>query len=537
MNEPNADAERLRVLVAEPLPASGLAPLEDARIEVVHAASLERTELIRTIAGFDALVVRSGTRVDSELLAAGTRLRAVGRAGVGVDNIDVQSATAHGIAVLNAPTGNTISAAELTFALLLSVLRKIPSADRSMRAGEWDRSAFRGVELSGRTLGLIGAGRIGAAVARRAHAFQMKVLAYDPYLTSERAQALEVEPAGLDELLTRADVVTVHVPLTSETRGLLGERRLRAMKADAVLVNAARGGIVDEAALAHVLADGHLAGAALDVYEEEPLPAAHALRSAPRLVLTPHLGASTAEAQHNVAHEVASAVRDALLDGDYSRAINAPAVGGETMRRLGPLLELARRLGLLLQRVAAAPVSSLDLHYAGDEDAALAVLAPSALSGLLHGVVGRNAVNLVNALYLAEARGIEVRSVRRGRQGDYQQYIELIVGTSAGERRAGGALLGESHARLVRLDDYHVDVRPRGTLLVLRNRDVPGVIGRVGSVLGDAGINIGEYHQSRLDGDGDALATVSVDGEPGPMLIERLSNLPDVIDVRVARLD
>lgn len=537
MDDAVSGGDRLRVLVAETLPASGLAPLHHPSIEVVHRAGLERAALLHEIGGYDALIVRSATRVDRELLLAGQRLRVVGRAGVGVDNIDIATATACGIAVLNAPTGNTVSAAELTLALLLAVLRRVPDAHQSMRAGEWDRTSFKGVELNGRTLGLIGAGRIGAAVARRARAFGMRVLAYDPYLTSERAQALEIELAALDDLLRRADVVTIHVPLTDETRGLIDEARLRCMKPDAVLVNAARGGIVDEDALARVLADGHLAGAALDVFEREPLSAAHPLRAAPRLVLTPHLGASTREAQHNVAYEVAEGTRDALLEEDYGRAINAPSIGGEVMQRLRPLVELGRRLGTLVQRLADGAVEELEVRYAGSEDQALTVLAPAAVSGLLQGVVGPHAVNLVNAMYLAEARGIEVRSMRRPPHGDYSEYLEVRATVAGTERRAGGALLGATHARLVRLDDYHVDVRPSGTLLILRNRDVPGVIGRVGSVLGDAGVNIGEYHQSRLAEGGEALATISVDGVPSAQLVERLATLPDVLEARVAALD
>ena len=528
---------RWRVLIADPLPDAGLAPLAGDEFEMVRSTGLSGRALADALADVDAVVVRSETRITADVLPSNGRLRVIGRAGVGVDNIDVEAATARGIAVMNAPAGNTISAAELTLALLLATVRRVAEADRSLREGRWERGKFKGVELNGRTLGLVGAGRIGSTVARRAQAFGMSVIAFDPYLTVERAQSLHIEPVELDDLLARADVVTLHVPLTDATRGLIGPAQLARMKQGAILVNAARGGVVDEAALAAALADGHLGAAALDVFEEEPLPARHPLRDAPRLVMTPHLGASTAEAQHNVAIEIAESVRDALLLGDLGRALNAPAIGGDALRKARPLMMLAERLGIIAQALCAGAPRAIEVRYGGTQEQALGALVPAALTGFLREIVGRGAANIVSASYLAEERGLAVSATRAPADGNYPEQIDVHVIGADGRSRVAGALLGESHARIVRIDDFHVDVRPAGTLIVLRNRDVPGVIGRVGTLLGAAGLNIAEYHQARLESGGAALAAISVDGRPDAEVLARLAELPEVEGARVVRLD
>ena len=337
---------QFRVLVADAIALEGLAPLrDDARFDLVVRPGLKGEELTDAIAEADAVLVRSATRITRESLSRANRLKAIGRAGVGVDTIDVEAATERGIPVLTAPAGNTTSAAELTCALLLALARRVPAADRSMKAGEWDKKSFTGIELYGKTMGLVGAGRIGGEVAKRARAFGMRVVAYDPFLNAERARALDVEVGSLDEVLERADVISVHVPLTDATRNFIGAPQMARMKTGGLLLNVARGGVVDEAALIAALESKKLGGAALDVFEAEPLPADHPLRKVPNVILTPHLGASTAEAQHNVAIEIADAVRSALLDGDLSRAVNAPSVGGDEMRRIKPVLDLAARLG------------------------------------------------------------------------------------------------------------------------------------------------------------------------------------------------
>jgi D-3-phosphoglycerate dehydrogenase len=533
-----APAVRYRVVLADAISATGLLPLaEDARFEIVARTGLKGEALAEALADADAVIVRSATRITREALRLATRLRVIGRAGVGVDNIDVEAATEKGIAVLNAPAGNTISAAELTMALLLSLVRRIPGADRSMKAGEWDRKSFSGIELHGRTLGLLGAGRIGTAVADRARGFGMRVVAHDPYLDRARAAAHEIELTTLDDVIAQADVLSVHVPLTEQTRGIIGDEQFRRMKRGVRVLNAARGGVIDEAALARALESGHVAGAGIDVYESEPLPADHPLRRAPNTVLTPHLGASTREAQENVALEIADAVRAALLENDYTRAVNAPAIGGEAMRRLRPLLDLAERLGRLACGLAEGPLQKIEIRYSGDAEGAIAPLASATLCGAFRGVVGRGGINFVNAMHVAERRGATVSTTRLPRHAHYAEYVEVEATVDGRSVRVAGALLDGAHPRIVRIGAFHVDIRPRGTLVVVGNRDVPGVIGRVGSLLGSETVNIAEYHQSRLEPGGEALGVISVDGAVSEGMLSRLREVPEIESVGQVQLD
>lgn len=365
----------------------------------------------------------------------------------------------------------------------------------------------------------------------------MRVCAYDPFLTAERAEALEIELCSLDALLSRSDVISLHVPLTDSTSGMIGAAELAKMKQGAVIVNAARGGVIDEAALADALASGHLAGAGLDVYGDEPLPSDHPLRRLEHAVLTPHLGASTEEAQHNVAIEIAGAVRAALADDDLTRAVNAPAIGGEEMRRLRPLLELADRLGRIAAALADGAAEHLVIRYSGPEDVVVRPIAAAVASGALRHVVGATAINMVNAVHIAESRGIAVERSRVGTHGPYEEFVEVRLRTAAGEARVAGALVAGRHPRIMRIDRYRIVVRPRGSLVILRNRDVPGVIGRVGTLLGSAGINIAEYHQARFHAGAEALAAISVDGAINENVMAALAELPDVIDIRQVDLD
>ena len=527
-----------KILIADAISADGLAPLrEDGNFELVEKTGLKGEDLAKAIEGMNGVIVRSSTTITRDAMKYARTLQVIGRAGVGVDNIDVEAATENGIAVLNAPSGNTISAAELTMALLLASVRKVAGAHQSMLNGEWDRKTFNGSELYGKVLGLVGAGRIGTEVAKRAKSFGMRVVAYDPYLTPERAAALELEPATLDDVLKRADFLTFHVPLTDATRNLISDDQFAMMKKSVYLVNAARGGVVDEAALVRALTEKKIAGAALDVYEEEPLPKDHPLRGAPNVVLTPHLGAATTEAQQNVALEIAQAVRDALIDGDWSRAVNAPAIGGEQMRRLRPLLTLAEQLGVLASTLIEGAPEKVELRYGGSIDDGVRPLISSALVGVLIEAVSKPAVNFVNAIHLAESRGIHVERARVNAHRDYAEYIELRVSSKLQKTLVAGALLSETYPRIVRIDEYHIDVPPRGTVLILRNRDVPGVIGAVGSLLGKEGINIGEYHQARLEAGGEAMAAITIDGKVGNNVLDHLRALPDIIDVRQVQLD
>jgi D-3-phosphoglycerate dehydrogenase len=526
---------KYKVVVADGISASGLRPLlQDKRFDVIVVNDKEQLE--QALPTADALIVRSATKVTKDLLGKAGAIRVIGRAGVGVDNIDQAAATAKGAAVMNAPAGNTVAAAELTMALLLAVVRKVAEADRSVRAGEWKRAKFGGVELRGRTLGLVGAGRIGSEVGKRCKAFEMKVIASDPFLTEERARELGFEKVELAELKKRADVISLHVPLNDQTKGMFGEPQLRELRKGAFLVNVARGGVVDEKALVKVLEEGHLGGAALDVFDNEPLEAETPLRTAKNIVLTPHLGASTEEAQELVAEEIAEAVRAALAEGDLSRALNAPAIAGETFQKLLPLFQLGQKLGKLGAGLAQGGIKGVEVRYAGDAAEAPRPLTAYVLMGLLGAIVGEDQVNFVNAPHLAETRGIGVSTHKLARRPDYTSFVEVKVFGEKGDTRMAGVLLGERYPRVVRIGDFHVDIVPQGSLIVLRNRDVPGVIGKVGTLLGDLKLNIAEYHQARLAAGGEALAAVAVDGAVDQKVLGKLKELPEILDARVVQL-
>jgi len=523
-----------RVVVADKLGAAGFTLLAaEPEIEVVDCAGKSPEELERALSRADALIVRSETRVTAELLARAPHLRVIGRAGIGVDTIDVPAATRRGIAVMNAPGANTVSAAEHALGLLLALVRHIPWAADAMHRGQWDRKRFEGTELRGKTMGIVGLGRIGGHVAQLARAFGMIVVAHDPYLPPGRAAELQVKVLPLEDLLRTSDVVTMHVALTDETRHLINAQRLALMKPTAVLINTARGELVDEPALAEAVIAKRIAGAAIDVFAQEPLPADSPLRKLDRVILTPHLAASTAEAQERVALEISGAVRDALLAGDLSTAINVPGISGDLLRRLGPLLTLARRLGRLALALAEGPVTAVEVAYGGKDEAAPRPVLMAALEGLLS-AMNAGPVSLVNAQVLAEEKGIQLARKTGAPESGFEISVGVEVDTARGRVRVAGALVGNSHGRVVRIDDYHVDVAPDGWMLVIRNRDVPGVIGRVGTVLAESGINIGSYHQSRRTTGQEALAAITVDQALTNGVRERLERVPDVLQVKLA---
>ncbi len=525
------------VVVADRIDERGFALLREvAELEVVSTVGKPerlRSELRRA----HALVVRSETKVTEDLISDAPDLAIIGRAGIGVDNIDLAAATRRGIAVLNAPGANTVSAAEHTMGLLMALVRRIPWAAACLRQGGWDRAQFAGIELRGKTLGAIGMGRIGATVAHLARAFGMTVVAHDPYLPEERARALGVELLSLDLLLARADVVTLHVPLTDGTRRLLNRERIAQMKQGAILVNTARGELVDTDALLEAIERDHLAGAALDVFEVEPLPTDSPLRRSDRIILTPHLAASTAEAQARVAHEICAAVRDALLTGAVGGAVNLPGVSREALLRLRGVLDLARRLGRLAAALAAGPVRAMEMAYGGTDEAAPRPAMLAAVEGLLSGM-GVGPVSLVNAATLARERGMTVERRVGAPEAGFETTLGITLETSARTVRIGGAVVGDRLGRIIRINDFQVDIPADRHVVVLRNRDVPGVIGRVGTVLGDAHINIASYHQSRLEPPGsEALAAIVVDQAPEPGVLRCLEQLQDVIEVQFASLD
>lgn len=525
------------VVIADRVAASGLELLErEPQIEVVMTAGQSPEHLTRAMARAHALIVRSDTHVTDELMASAPHLVVIGRAGIGVDTIDVAAATHRGIAVLNAPGANTVSAAEHAIALLLAAVRRIPAAHDSMRRGEWDRKPFAGTELRGKTLGIVGLGRIGRHVAGVARAFGMTVVAHDPFLPAERAQAIGVPLLPLDELLERSDVVTLHLPLTNETRHLIGCEQLTSMKPGALLINTARGALVDEAALLDALKNGKLGGAALDVFEPEPLAADSPLRSAERVLLTPHLAASTSEAQERVAREICVAVRDALLTGSLGDAVNLPGVSREVLVRLEPVLLLARRLGRLAMGIARGRVHQVSVGYGGQDHDAPRPTQLAALEGVLT-AMGVGPVTMVNAAGLAEERGLEVRRWVGAAAEGYETTVGVTLALEDRTVEVLGAVVGQRAGRVIRLNGFEVDVPAAGHMVLLRNKDVPGVIGRVGTLLGEMQINIAAYHQSRREpGGAEALATVVVDEVPSREVLARLEQMPDVLEVRVADL-
>jgi D-3-phosphoglycerate dehydrogenase len=528
----------LRVLVTDDIDRDGVALLEaEPRLRVDEVPTLPAAALLERAGDYDAIVGRSATKISADLLRAAGRLKVVGRAGVGVDNVAMDVATELGVAVINAPAGNTVAVAELFFGTLLGVLRELPRAHQAMREGRWDRASFLGAELKGRTLGIVGLGRIGSEVALRAHAFGAPVVAYDPYVGDARFQALRVDrAASLEDLLDQCDVLTVHTPLTDETRGMIGRRELARLSPGAVVVNMARGGIVDEAALLASLEGGQLRGAVLDVFTTEPPPADHPLRAAPNVFLTPHLGANTAEAQRNVAVDVCAAVRDALVNGELSRSMNMAAVDG-AWREIQPAALVARRAAAVARAVLAdlgvRAVQRLTVRTGTAFAGAREALMSAAALGAVEGVVEQERLNLINARSVAASRGLELAA---GESASLPPNgVEVSLRGAMQELTVSGVAPADGGPRLTRIGAFPVDVNPRQTLVVLTNRDVPGVIGRVGTLLGDAGVNIAEYHQARLAQGGDALAVVAVDGVVPETVREALRDLPEVRGAAVAR--
>ena len=525
------------VLVTDEIDAEGVALLAaDPRLRVDEVPTLSREDLLDRIGTYDAIVGRSATRISPELLKKATKLKVVGRAGVGVDNIALDVATSLGVAVINAPAGNTIAVVELFFGAVIALLRHIPRADSSMHNGRWDRSSLIGAELKGRTLGILGLGRIGGEVATRARAFGMEVLAYDPYVAPSRFESLRVQQvASLDSLLEQSAILTVHTPLTDETTGMISRRELARMPQRSILVNMARGGIVDENALRDALQSGHLSGAVIDAYEKEPLAPDHPLRSMSNVLLTPHIGASTTEAQRNVSVDVCIAVRDALLSGELSRSINVAEVGGEWSEIESALLLVRRAAAVgraILANQGTRAVQRLDIRCGSALLAARSVLLASAARGLLEGTVEQERLNLINARSMAETRGIDLSTTETATQ-EHPYAVEVRLGGAMQDIAVAGIAAPGTSPRLTRIGAFHVDVQPRDTLLILTNNDVPGVIGRVGTLLGEAGVNIAEYHQARLAQGGQALAAVSVDGDVSESIRESLLDLPDVLSAAV----
>lgn len=523
----------MRVLVAEPVAREGI-DLLAAEHEVDERLGCTADELAAILPDYDALIVRSQVQVDARLIAAGTRLVVIGRAGVGVDNVDLDAATRAGITVVNAPTGNTIAAAEHTLALLYGVARKVAAADASVRRGEWKRAQFTGLELRGRTLGIIGLGKIGQAIALRARAMDMVVLAADPFISPEQAANHGAELVDLDALLTRSDVITVHVPLSRATRGLIGAASIARMRPGSIVLNVARGGILDEAAVAAALESGQLAGAGVDVFEHEP-PTDSPLLTAPNTVLTPHLGASTAEAQVLVSEEVASQVLD-VLDGRSARyAVNAPLLTPETARAIAPYLPLAETLGRFFAQFSRGGIRTLTLEIAGELAAYDASpLTAAVLRGLLETSTTER-VNLVNAGALAKARGITVVERKTPDAGAFAAQLTLSSEDRERPVVVAGTVAG-GEPRITRLGAYRLDMGPADVMLITHHQDRPGMVGSMGAMLGAADVNISAMHLARLRPREDALMVLALDEDVPPAVEDAIRRHDAVLDVWIIRL-
>ena len=525
-----------RVLITDDISSAGLALLQgapDISVDIVKRP--DRARLLGLIGSYDALVTRSATPLDAEAFAAAGQLKVAGRAGVGLDNVDVDAATAAGVMVMNTPEANTLAATEHTLAMMLALCRGLPAANASLKSGQWNRARFMGLQLAGKTLGIIGFGRIGSRVAVRAQAFGMTTIAYDPYIAAEVAERAHVELlARMEDLLARSDFVTLHTPLGAETQHLLGAPQLAQMKPGARLINCARGGLVDEAALLEALEAGRLAGAAIDVFSEEP-PQSELLRrliARDEVVVTPHLGANTVEAQEDVGTQIARQVLDALRNEDYQNAVNLPFFGGSGYRQSLPYLRLAEAIGSLQVQLARGSVSRVEIGFEGSEVAARAQsLTVALLKGLLASLL-KERINYVNAPQLAAERGISVAQIEPRQQSDYNNLITCRVVTSQEQRTIAGTLLAGKAPRIVQIDDYLMDGSPAGRILVMTSHDVPGVIGRVATLLGDHAINIAEWRLGRTAPGGMAMSFINIDDPVGDAVVAALRRLPQVMDIR-----
>lgn len=529
----------MNVLICDPISPKGIALLQQQH--GFHVRVLEKrlaeSELLPLVAEAHALVVRSETKVTRTVMEAARALRVVGRAGVGVDNVDVDTATQRGIVVMNTPGGNTISTAELTFSMLMALARKIPQAHMSMKTGEWNRKAFQGVELYNKTLGVLGMGRIGSEVARRAIAFGMRVLAYDPYLALSRARALQVELVELDEIYSRSDFITVHMPMSDETRGMINAAAIAKMKKGVRLLNCARGGIINEDDLCQAIRNGHVAGAAMDVYENEPPPREYGLRDLPQVVMTPHLGASTEEAQENVGIEVAEAIIDYLVNGAVRNAVNLPNLDAKTYELVKPYLNLGAKLGRLLAQIAPKRNERLVITYGGKATSMPGdPITRSVLKGFLESAGGKD-VNQVNVRALANSLGIQVEEIKSTEETDFNEWLHLAVYSDGKKSSVGGTFFGkQNHPRIVRINSQPVEVAPSGVLFLMTNKDRPGIVGYIGSLMGKYQVNIANMSLSRDKEGGHALTVLNLDSVPPAALLEEIGKDPDISHVRVVSL-
>jgi D-3-phosphoglycerate dehydrogenase len=524
-----------RVLISDALSPAAVAIFEDRGVKVEFQPGLgkDKEKLAETINGFDGLAIRSATKVTAKILERANSLKVIGRAGIGVDNVDIPAATARGIIVMNTPSGNSITTAEHAITLMLSLARQIPEADASTRAGKWEKNKFLGVEMFGKTLGIIGCGNIGSIVADRAIGLRMKVIAYDPYLSAERALDLGVEKVELEQLLRRADFITLHTPLTDKTRNIISRESLALTKKGVRLINCARGELVDEAALFDALTAGQVAGAALDVFVEEPATASP-LFALPNVVCTPHLGASTTEAQENVALQVAEQMSDYLIRGAITNALNFPSISAEEAPKLKPFVALAEKLGSFAGQLTETGIKQVQLSYEGAvAQMNTRALTSAAIAGLLRPML--QDVNVVSAPIVAKERGIVVEETRREAEGDYESLINVAVVTDRQTRSVAGTVYADGRPRIVNIKGIRMDAEFGPSMLYVTNQDKPGFVGRFATILAAAGINIATFHLGRDNAGGNAIALVEVDGMVPADVLAQVLEIPNVQQVKPLR--
>ncbi|HEY3347570.1 MAG TPA: phosphoglycerate dehydrogenase [Nitrospirota bacterium] len=521
----------MKVLVSDDLSKEGIDILEKGGLEVVVKTGMKPDELKAVIGEFDGLVVRSATKATAEIIEAATNLKVIGRAGSGLDNVDKAAASKKGIVVMNTPGGNTTTTAELAVAMMMSLARSIPQATASLKAGKWEKKKFEGVELYRKTLGVIGMGAIGSQVAKKAKGLEMTVLGFDPFLSDEKAKSLGVEKTDLETIYERADFITIHSPLTDDTRGLICSDTIAKMKAGVRIINCARGGIVNETDLFEALKSGKVAGAALDVFEKEP-PAENPLLTLDNFICTPHLGASTEEAQQNVAIAVAEQIVDYLVKGIARNAVNVPYVSAEALPKVQPYIGLAEKLGTFLAQIYEGGLTNVDVEFFGDvAELDSAPLSTAVIKGLLDPIL-LETVNYVNAPLIAKERGIEVKAIKSSDTVDYPSMIKVTVSSGTKSASVAGALFGKKDPRIIAFDNFKVEVVPEGHLLVTQNIDVPGVIGNLGTLMGESGINIARMQFGREKQGGRAISVLSVDTKPTKEVMEKLNKLPNVLSVK-----
>ena len=522
-----------KVLISDELSPAAVNIFEERGLEVDVKVGLSKEELEKAISDYDGLAVRSATKVTEKVIAAAKRLKVVGRAGIGVDNVDVRAATARGIIVMNTPYGNSITTAEHAISLMLALARQIPQADRSTKAGKWEKSKFMGVELFGKTLGIIGCGNIGSIVADRAIGLKMRVIAYDPFLSPERAIELGVEKVELDQLFRRADFITLHTPLTERTRGIIDAKALAQMKPTVRIINCARGGLIDEAALLEALKEGRIAGAALDVFEVEPARE-NPLFALENVICTPHLGASTTEAQEKVALQIAEQMSDFLLEGAISNAINFPSISAEEAPKLSPFIKLAEQLGSFAGQLTETRLKHAKIEYTGEiAEMNTRALTAALLAGLLRPHI--TDVNMVSAPAMARERGLVIEEVKRGEEGAYQTYVRLTVETERGERSVAGTVFSDGRPRIIQIKGINMEAELSRHMLYVTNQDKPGFIGKFGSLMGEAGVNIATLSLGRDQPGGNAICLVAVDEPVTDDILAKVKALPMV--TRAHRLE